>query len=300
MSEIAQPVGRSAINLRQDVAVVQTLINDNLRKLSNVKPLKIDGIAGPKTLAAIEIFQKQVVKLARPDLRVDPGGPTWKALLQVGCEPPEENFPYDASTFQLISQLAIPIRMYSQQFNVPPVAVAGSIADEYNTRRGIRVPLDWIQDNIWVNFATSAEFERDAKWGSSQKLFNLTKHDIGLANVKVETAHEVYDEYRHTFPRYTMEYEDIVDYVRSDSGTIHVATLVIKKAARELKPYSQGMSEEKVEGLYVSYYKEGPKYIYRFRNALAHDPSHRIEPGDGCRVVLQRENLQRALGLRSP
>jgi peptidoglycan hydrolase-like protein with peptidoglycan-binding domain len=160
MSEIAQAVGRSALNLRQDVATVQTLLNDNQRKLGNLKPLKVDGIAGPKTLAAIELFQKQVVKLAVPDSKVDPGGLTWKALLRVGCDPPAENFPYDANTFQLISQLAFSIKMYSQKFNVPPVAVAGSIADEYNTRRGIRVPLEWIQDNFWVNFATNAEFER--------------------------------------------------------------------------------------------------------------------------------------------
>jgi hypothetical protein len=97
-----------------------------------------------------------------------------------------------------------------------------------------------------------------------------------------------------------MDYEDIVDYIRSDNGTIHVATLVVKKAAHELKPYSQGMSEEKVEGLYVTYYKQGPNYISRFRNARALELSHRIELGEGCRVVLQRENLQRALGLKSP
>ena len=299
MSELVQSVGRDARNQQQDVATVQMLINDNLSQLGNVKPLKVDGIVGPKTLAAIEMFQKQVVKLPKPDVIINPQGPTWKALLQVGCDPPVENFPYDTNTFQLIRLMAPSITMYSQKFNVPPVAVAGSIADEYNTRRGIRIPLDWIQDNFWVNFATNAEFERDAKWGSSRKMFNLTKHDVGLANVKVETGHQIYDEYRHTFPHYNMDYEDIVDYLRSDNGTIHVASLVIKKAAYELKPYSQGMSEEKREGLYVTYYKQGPNYISRFRNGHALDPSRRIEVGEGCRVVLQREKLQRALGLRS-
>jgi hypothetical protein len=299
MSDIAQSVGKHAANMPQDVATVQTLLNDNLRKLSNVKPLKVDGIAGPKTLTAIEVFQKQVIKVAKPDAKVDVGGLTWNALLQVGCDPPTENFPYDGITFGLIRQLATPIKMYSQRFNVPPIAVAGSIADEYNTRRGIRVPLNWIQDNIWVNFATNLEFERDAKWGSSRKLFNLTKHDVGLANVKVETAHQIYDEYRHTFSRYDLDYEDIVDYIRTDNGTVHVATLVIKKAAQELKPFSQGMSEEKAEGLYVTYYKQGPAYVSRFRSARALDPLRRIEPGEGCRVVLQRKALQRALGIKS-
>lgn len=174
MSKISNPVGKNALNRRDDVITVQTLINDNIEKLSGVRPLHVDGVAGPKTLAAIESFQRQIVKVGRPDAKVDPGHQTWKALLRVGCDPPGENFPYDADTFHLIQQLSIPIRKYSQRFNVSPIAVAGSIADEYNTRRGIRVPIDWIQDNFWVNLATNEEFNRDAQWGYSGKLFNLT------------------------------------------------------------------------------------------------------------------------------
>lgn len=130
--------------------------------------------------------------------------------------------------------------------------------------------------------------------------WQTVQSDIGLGSVKVETAHQIYDEYRHTFPRYDFDYEDIVDYLRTDAGTVHFATLAIKKAVYELKPYSQGRSEEKAEGLYVTYYKQGPTYVARFRNALAENPSRRIKPGEGCRVVLQRQNLQTALGLTPP
>ena len=49
-----------------------------------------------------------------------------------------DNYPYDDSTFSLISRLAPLIQKLGARFGVDPSAVAGSIADEYNTRRGAR------------------------------------------------------------------------------------------------------------------------------------------------------------------
>jgi hypothetical protein len=58
----------------------------------------------------------------------------------------EPNYPYDAHTFALISSLANQIKNFSAKHNVPPIAVAGSIADEYNVQRGLRRVWDWFQD----------------------------------------------------------------------------------------------------------------------------------------------------------
>lgn len=73
---IAKSVGRGGLNLFDDVKLVQSLINDNLAKLPGLRPLTVDGRVGPKTIAAIEEFQKRVVKMAAPDGRVDPNGRT--------------------------------------------------------------------------------------------------------------------------------------------------------------------------------------------------------------------------------
>ena len=92
MSGISGSVGKGGVNQRQDVITVQTLLNDNMRKLTPLPLLKVDGIVGTRTLGAIEAFQKRVVGMAQPDVRVDRHGPTFKALLGCGCDPPQENF----------------------------------------------------------------------------------------------------------------------------------------------------------------------------------------------------------------
>jgi hypothetical protein len=48
---------------------------------------------------------------------------------QKQCIKPTDNFPYRADTFSLIKKLSPMIIEYSRQYNVPPIAVAGAIAD---------------------------------------------------------------------------------------------------------------------------------------------------------------------------
>jgi peptidoglycan hydrolase-like protein with peptidoglycan-binding domain len=74
-------VGRGGVNSRSDVELVQSLINSKIKEISPLAPLAVDGIVGPKTIGAIERYQKSVVGLSRPDGRVDPGGKTITALL---------------------------------------------------------------------------------------------------------------------------------------------------------------------------------------------------------------------------
>ena len=71
---IASSVGRGGNNGRDDVIVVQNLLAD-----AGIDPGPIDGLVGPKTIAAIEEFQSRF--LTTPDGRVDPDGRTWRELL---------------------------------------------------------------------------------------------------------------------------------------------------------------------------------------------------------------------------
>jgi hypothetical protein len=78
---IQASVGRGGVNRPADVVRVQALLNANLSKLApGTAPLAADGKVGPKTIAAIEDFQRRVVKMTRPDGRVDPDGKTFRAL----------------------------------------------------------------------------------------------------------------------------------------------------------------------------------------------------------------------------
>src|SRR5205085_5036202 len=113
---ISGSVGKGGVNQRPDVITVQTLLNDNLRKLVPLPLLKVDGFIGPRTLGAIEAFQKTVVGMAQPDIRVDPRGPTFKALLGCGCDEPQENYPYRDDTFTVIKRIAELVKTYSTKF----------------------------------------------------------------------------------------------------------------------------------------------------------------------------------------
>ncbi len=75
MTTIMRSVGESGINNRQDVLAVQQRLRSH-----GAPSLKVDGIAGPRTVAAIRAFQQAHLRAQRPDGRVDLGGPTWRTL----------------------------------------------------------------------------------------------------------------------------------------------------------------------------------------------------------------------------
>ena len=78
MSLISGSVGRNGENITQDVITVQRLLNKHI--FAALPELSVDGIAGKKTIEAIEYFQLNIVKMRSPDGRVDPGGQTLRYL----------------------------------------------------------------------------------------------------------------------------------------------------------------------------------------------------------------------------
>lgn len=75
---IAGSVGRGGANGRDDVLVVQVLLN--LNRPAALPRIAVDGGYGEETGAAIDAFQAGAMQLAAPDGRVDPGGQTLAAL----------------------------------------------------------------------------------------------------------------------------------------------------------------------------------------------------------------------------
>jgi peptidoglycan hydrolase-like protein with peptidoglycan-binding domain len=71
-------VGRGGMNQAADVRLVQRLLNDS-RGRGRLVLLVDDGLVGPKTIAAIELYQRSCGLTA--DGRVDRGGPTIRRLL---------------------------------------------------------------------------------------------------------------------------------------------------------------------------------------------------------------------------
>lgn len=87
MNKIQRSVGRNGVNIVSDVILIQQLLNKQ-RILGATKPLKEDGKAGSLTIDRIEAFQKNNLKMFRPDGRVDPDGKTFHALTSSAATSP--------------------------------------------------------------------------------------------------------------------------------------------------------------------------------------------------------------------
>jgi hypothetical protein len=74
---IAGSVGAGGQNHSRDAGIVQFLVNE-ANQNNGSTPLKIDGIVGPKTIAAIQTFQRS--NNAVTDGRADPNGTTMRLL----------------------------------------------------------------------------------------------------------------------------------------------------------------------------------------------------------------------------
>jgi peptidoglycan hydrolase-like protein with peptidoglycan-binding domain len=78
MSVLGGSVGRGGVNGAGDARLVQHLLNDSRGRLNQVL-LAVDGVAGPKTIAAIELYQRTNALVS--DGRVDRNGATIKHLV---------------------------------------------------------------------------------------------------------------------------------------------------------------------------------------------------------------------------
>lgn len=78
-------VGKNAKNASVDVKIVKTLLNSAVY-LTGSNLLTVNEIMDAATISAIEKTQKAVLKFARPDGRVDPGGKTIKALNEINMQ----------------------------------------------------------------------------------------------------------------------------------------------------------------------------------------------------------------------
>lgn len=77
---ITGSVGRGGLNLPADARLVQQLLNEAGARDGGGAPLMVDGVVGPKTLAAILDYQRRR-RLPVADGRVDPGGATFRSLV---------------------------------------------------------------------------------------------------------------------------------------------------------------------------------------------------------------------------
>lgn len=85
---ITGSVGLKGENVKNDIRTIQIELNKHLNHIKPTKKLSLDGSFGrnihtSKTLAAIKLFQKNVVKLRQPDGLISVNGITHKTLAKM-------------------------------------------------------------------------------------------------------------------------------------------------------------------------------------------------------------------------
>ena len=205
---------------------------------------------------------------------------------------------YDSKTFRLLNSLAPFISFYSKQRNVEQAAVAGAIADEYNTRRGTKGIIDNLQDKL-IGSLSEFAIRIDQFFDFKQKLLNSLENDIGLANIKVRTALELVRNRELKISGQSLtniQITKIIEYLLTERGTVDVASAVIAKAKTLFSPYVKNHGDELRESIFVEYFKQGDRYYQRFLVNLKTNPKHNICPGEGgCRFWYNREKIVDAI-----
>lgn len=80
---ISTPVGKGAPNQKDDVRLIQALLNLNLSRMPGMPFLTEDGAFGPRTLAVIQEFQNQVATPGSASGVINPDDATLAALRSV-------------------------------------------------------------------------------------------------------------------------------------------------------------------------------------------------------------------------
>ena len=80
MTTMVASVGHGGLNRTDDVRLVQELLNRHMQPPQ--RPLVVDGIMSPRTIAAIEAFQRRVLNIQRPGGCIQPGDLTMVALMR--------------------------------------------------------------------------------------------------------------------------------------------------------------------------------------------------------------------------
>lgn len=210
---------------------------------------------------------------------------------------------FDDETIRLVESMAEDINRVAAQRGVPPVALAGAIAEEYQARRGIRVAVDGAQDAV-LDALWEWQIDVDRYFDIHSKLLNALENDIGAANFNVRTALALVEAGEVDVPGSPPsdpQVELIIDRLLEEVGTIEFTGAYIARAQSLFAPHVGGYDAGFQEAVLVEYFNQGDAYYDRFVGNLAANPGHTPCPGDaGCVVLHNRARLEAALSASPP
>ena len=134
MTKILRSVGRGGMNHYADVSTIQKLLNK--QRIPGVTgQLKLDGNAGSNTITRIELFQKNVMKMEKPDGRIDPGGKTMAKLTGATAQAKNQR-PANVTAF--INKTLTDAKSIKEKYKVPVSILIAQAALESGWGRSVK------------------------------------------------------------------------------------------------------------------------------------------------------------------
>jgi len=129
---ITKSVGENGANLPADVEKIQTLLNQNLHLLPQLKKLVVDKKAGNSTTTAISAYQTNVMKMAKPDGLVSPNSQTLRSLEKTARTPR----PANVSAF--VTKTLVDAKAIKLKYKVPVSVLIAQAALESGWGRHVK------------------------------------------------------------------------------------------------------------------------------------------------------------------
>ncbi|MGH6707505.1 MAG: hypothetical protein ACREEK_00915 [Bradyrhizobium sp.] len=234
--------------------------------------------------------------------------------------------PYSADTMQKITEMAPLIKRFARERNLPVLAVAGSTAEEYDSRHkafGSKRFYDEWQDAVIPQFSGIPLPGLSRPDGRVLPAYpgspGYMQNDLGPANIRMATAAKLFKDSPGAFPPWVRDLPTLAEYVVSDRGNAQVSAMYIDEAKKNidrlLANTEAPLTSDYMTAMYVDYFRKGPETLMKqiienrfnsygaakmegFLNGSVPIPTSALpEAAYGARVVRNKRQIYDALGL---
>lgn len=239
------------------------------------------------------------------DAALSPAQPIVSKFASYADEPYQKR-PYSQDTLDRVRQMAPLIKKFSEQYNVPPLAVAGSIAEEFDTGKA-----DFGLKGVWDRFQDRAAQTRLD--GPLRNMFSKRiGWDLGAGNIRPSTAKALITSAPDEFPNVDPNSQNGIDaFTATDSGNAQLAAKYISWAEQDLdRLFSQTkvpLYDDYRIALYVDYYRKGADTMWHGKDGRSGIMTKTIDtpiPYEqlptayyGARVIANKQKILDALSL---
>lgn len=194
--------------------------------------------------------------------------------------------PLSEATIHVLNKNKIHFTYYSKKYSIPILSIQSAYASEINRRIYISYLTDYCQDLFFKSsLYPEILIELSRKSKVKSRYVNISQQDIGLGNIKLETAINIVEKYKSEFP-FINNNKQIISYLLTDKGNIHIASLVIKDGMKLFGPYYKRCNDYSKSAILYSFYKQGKSYYTRYINNSKLNKPPKPDP-DGLILVSQ-------------